>query len=100
MVGPGAAGLVTVGAAGSVLAAVGGGIAFVAAVYALIKAQVRQASAVEDNTVATRELTAKLDKLADRVNGHDLRIHSLEDWRAGPGGARWPRLAKPPGRPA
>ena len=63
------------------LAALGGGIIFVGAIWGLLRGIFKQTNATEENTKAIGSLTQKLDGLVATQNGHDRRIAILEDWR-------------------
>jgi hypothetical protein len=62
-----------------ILSSLGGIIAFVGIVVVTIRGIFRIVNATEDNTDATRDLTAKLDKAFDLLNNHEGRLGILED---------------------
>lgn len=58
--------------------ALGGLVAFAAAVAVIVKAIFRQSSAVSDNTKALESLTQSVDSLKDGFINHGERIARLE----------------------
>lgn len=66
-----------------ILGSLGGIVAFVGAVWVIVRAILRNVSATEDNTKATSELSHEMRELRTIVNGHGERIAALEGWKAG-----------------
>ena len=62
----------------AVLGSLGGIVAFVGAMWVIIRAVFRNISAVEDNTDAVRQLTQRLDKHDDMFMVQGERIARLE----------------------
>lgn len=69
-----------------VLGSLGGVVAFIGAIWVIVRAIMRNVSATEDNTTATQNLSGEMRELRTVVNGHGERIARLEGWRAGRGG--------------
>ena len=66
----------------SALVILGGGggiVAMLGAIIVIGRGIFRQVNATEDNTAATKELTAKVENLVHGFNGHEARIAVLED---------------------
>ena len=63
------------------ISAAGGGVVFLAAIVGLLRGIFKQTAATEDNTKALGELRHSVDQLFATQNGHEGRLHSLEDWR-------------------
>lgn len=70
----------------ALLGALGGLVAFIAGVWALLRGIFRQVNATDANTRATRELTGKLERIAATVEGHGERLARLEGGRGRGGG--------------
>jgi hypothetical protein len=67
-----------------VLGALGGIAVFIASVYALLKAGVRQKDSVDANTIAVERLTKAVDALQVKLTGLETRVAVLEagqKWR-------------------
>lgn len=69
----------------SILAALGGAVIFIGAVWALVRGLIRQSDAVKDNTEATRKQTEAMIELTEKVERQNTRLSILEDWRKGAG---------------
>jgi hypothetical protein len=67
----------------ALLGALGGLVAFVAGVWALLRGIFRNVGATQDNTRALREVTDQLEQLSRVQNSHGERLARLE-------GSRWP----------
>jgi hypothetical protein len=65
----------------AVLAALGGGVVFIGAVVAVIRAIFKQISATNANTAATQELSKQLGSVNGRLDNHETRISHLEGSR-------------------
>jgi hypothetical protein len=52
-----------------------------ALIWVVMRATAGRVRAIDDNTDAVRDLTAKIDQLGSTVNGHETRISRLEGWR-------------------
>jgi hypothetical protein len=66
-----------------ILGSLGGIVAFIGAVWVVVRAIARNVRATEDNTKATDGLASEMRDLRGVVNGHGERIATLEGWRAG-----------------
>ena len=67
-----------------ILGALGGIAVFIASVYALLKAGVRQKDSVDANTVAIERLTTAVDKLQAQLTALETRVAVVEagqKWR-------------------
>lgn len=62
----------------TVLGALGGLVAFGAAVFTVVRAIFRQVGATEDNTSALRDMRGALDRLDTAVRTQGERISALE----------------------
>ena len=65
----------------TVLSALGGIVAFVAGVWALLRGIFRNVSATQENTRALREVRDNLDRLSGVVDSQGQRISRLEGRR-------------------
>jgi hypothetical protein len=65
----------------ALLGALGGLVAFVAGVWALLRGIFRNIGATQDNTRALRAVRDQLEQLGQTVNGHGERIARLEGGR-------------------
>jgi uncharacterized protein YybS (DUF2232 family) len=62
-----------------ILGSLGGIVAFVTAVFLIIRAIFKQINAIDDNTTEIRETRDQVTKMAEKISDHDVRIHILED---------------------
>jgi Na+-transporting methylmalonyl-CoA/oxaloacetate decarboxylase gamma subunit len=64
-----------------IVSSLGGIIAFLGLVALIIRGIFKIVNATEDNTTATRELSATMIKIVEKQNDHETRIAILEDRR-------------------
>jgi hypothetical protein len=66
-----------------VLGSLGGVVAFIGAIWVIVRSILRNVTATEENTKATNNLAGEMRELRTIVNGHGERIARLEGWRSG-----------------
>lgn len=69
---------VTVNTALSVVAALGGLVVFIGAIWAVVRGIFKQVGATEDNTTAVENLTSQIEKLQRTVTDQGERLARLE----------------------
>lgn len=61
-----------------VLGALGGVVAFLGSVWAVLRGIFKQIDATQDNTAAVNRLIERMDRADTRLNEHDVKIARLE----------------------